>query len=129
MMKRCVLILIGALLLVLSACTSNNELDNAPFGPTATISSLFTAPTDDEDEPTPDSLLADEFPTAEAAQVTRSRELLVISIDVEQSRRQISQDIYGVSGNNSSGNAELRPALESWGGNTSTRYNWRIGNA
>ena len=129
MIKRCVLILIGASLLLLTACSGQNELDNVPVGPTATVSSLFTAPDESAAEPTPDSLLADEYPTAIPDTNQINTEVLVIDIDVAQSRRPISQDIYGVSGNNSNGNAELRPTLESWGGNPSTRFNWRLGNA
>ena len=121
--------LLPVALLLLSACTSAED-DEIPVGPTATVSSLFTAP-DNERAPTRDTAIADEIavtrPTVDASQENMDR--LAIHVDTTQSRRPISQAIYGVSGTNSNNNADLRPTLESWGGNPSTRFNWRIGNA
>lgn len=129
MYMRRLFYLIAVTLILLTACTRSEEED-IPVGPTATVSSLFVAP-DNERPPTRDTAIADEIavtrPTVDASQ--ENLDSLVIHVDTAESRRPISQDIYGVSGTNSNGNAELRPTLESWGGNPSTRFNWRIGNA
>jgi hypothetical protein len=53
----------------------------------------------------------------------------VITMDTTASVHPISPLIYGVSGAPDEVLAELRPTLNSWGGNPSTRYNWRLGNA
>ena len=53
----------------------------------------------------------------------------VVQVDISQNAHPISPLIYGVSGGNSEYLQSLRPALISWGGNPSTRYNWQIGNA
>jgi hypothetical protein len=50
-------------------------------------------------------------------------------IDATQDVHPISPLIYGVSGAPAEYLAALRPALNSWGGNPSSRYNWRLGNA
>ena len=53
----------------------------------------------------------------------------LIRVDVTKDIHPISPLIYGVSSAPKDVIDSLRPTLNSWGGNTSTRYNWRIGNA
>jgi hypothetical protein len=54
---------------------------------------------------------------------------LVIRVDANQAGHAISPLIYGVSGASVDVLQSLRPTLNSWGGNPSTRYNWQIGHA
>lgn len=63
-----------------------------------------------------------------AVQPTDAIESL-IRVDVTKDVHPISPLIYGVSGASKEVLESLRPTLNSWGGNTSTRYNWRIGHA
>jgi hypothetical protein len=53
----------------------------------------------------------------------------VVQIEATVGGHPISPLIYGLSGAPAEVLAGLRPALNSWGGNPSTRYNWRLGNA
>lgn len=50
-------------------------------------------------------------------------------LDVERDVHTISSLIYGLSGASEEIMDEIRPTLNSWGGNPSTRYNWKVGNA
>jgi hypothetical protein len=52
-----------------------------------------------------------------------------IDIAATQDVHPISPLIYGFSGAPEKVRRAVRPTLESWGGNPSTRYNWRLGNA
>jgi hypothetical protein len=52
-----------------------------------------------------------------------------VYVDPRQHARPISPLIYGLSGATERGFEEIRPALNSWGGNPSSRYNWELGNA
>ncbi len=60
---------------------------------------------------------------------TQPGEMVRILVDVEQPLHTISPMIYGVSGADITYTQKLNPGLNSWGGNPSTRYNWRIGHA
>lgn len=53
----------------------------------------------------------------------------LVTIDAAQSVHPISPLIYGLNGAPAEVLAALRPGLNRWGGNPSTRYNWRLGNA
>jgi hypothetical protein len=53
----------------------------------------------------------------------------IVKVDVNKSIQPISPKIYGVSGAYFEYLQALRPTFSSWGGNTSTRYNWKLGNA
>jgi len=55
---------------------------------------------------------------------------LTVSVDAAAGRHAISLDIYGLAGDD--GDAylrQLRPTLLRWGGNPTSRFNWRIGHA
>src|SRR5262245_5948034 len=52
-----------------------------------------------------------------------------ISVDITQDVHPISPLIYGFSGAPHEVRRAVRPTLASWGGNPSTRYNWRLANA
>jgi len=52
-----------------------------------------------------------------------------VQVDVTRAVHPISPLIYGLGGSSPETLKALRPALLSWGGNPSTRYNWRHGHA
>jgi hypothetical protein len=54
---------------------------------------------------------------------------LHVDVDLEHLNGTISPLVYGVSGGDNSYLQALRPTFQSWGGNPSTRYNWKLGNA
>jgi hypothetical protein len=53
----------------------------------------------------------------------------VVEVDLTRDTHPISPYIYGVSGAPAEYVQSLGATLNSWGGNPSTRYNWRLGNA
>jgi hypothetical protein len=61
--------------------------------------------------------------------VTGLTPFFTVQVDVSENVRPISPLIYGVSGASAGYLEQLRPTLNSWGGNPSSRYNWRLGNA
>jgi hypothetical protein len=69
------------------------------------------------------------MPAQENDAVTGLRPHFRIQVDVNQNVRTISPLIYGVSGASADYLEQLRPTLNSWGGNPSSRYNWQLGNA
>ncbi len=54
---------------------------------------------------------------------------LMVLIEAGQPTHSISPYVYGVSGLDPEYIGDLRPGLISWGGNPSSRYNWKLGNA
>lgn len=67
--------------------------------------------------------------TAAAPTATPAPAGVTITVDSAQNVHPISPYIYGLSGAEANTRAALRPTVNSWGGNTSTRYNWQLGNA
>ena len=67
------------------------------------------------------------LPNASHARVTAQP--LTLIIDAAQGRHTISPYIYGVAGAPTTWLAQVRPRLHRWGGNQTTRYNWKLGNA
>ncbi len=66
----------------------------------------------------------------DASSVTVTAQALELTIDVSKRGPTISPYIYGV--NNAPNNgylADLRPGLNRWGGENTSRYNWKLGNA
>lgn len=61
--------------------------------------------------------------------LTTGTEGATVVVDVTQNVRPISPLIYGLSYATREALADLRPTSNSWGGNTSTRYNWEHGTA
>lgn len=55
--------------------------------------------------------------------------MFAIAIDVGQPLHTISPFVYGMAGGSSALLEQVRPTLARWGGNPSSRYNWRLGNA
>lgn len=102
--------------------------------PTAVAPPATGAPT-----PTANALLSgDTTPTAATdrsalSAVALSRQPggphITVDVDVTRDVHPISPLIYGMSGAPDDVVAAVRPTLQSWGGNPSTRYNWRLGNA
>src|SRR6185437_10715725 len=54
---------------------------------------------------------------------------LTLTVDPTQGQRAISPLIYGVAEAPADWLADVRPRLNRWGGNQTTRYNWKRGNA
>lgn len=54
---------------------------------------------------------------------------IFIRVNADQASYPLSPLIYGLSGGDSAYWDALKPALLSWGGNPSSRYNWKLGNA
>ncbi len=67
------------------------------------------------------------LPDLSHARVTA--QALTLSIDAAQGQHPISPYIYGVGYASASWVADVRPRLNRWGGNQTTRYNWKLGNA
>jgi hypothetical protein len=69
------------------------------------------------------------MPRPSQATVVVAAHPLTIKIDAAQNHRPISPLIYGVSQSNADWMADARPGLNRWGGNQTSRYNWKLGNA
>ena len=98
----------------------------ASCGGTAPQTTVFVTPTIanrmEVSSPLPSpvpTIVPDERPAADVS----------ITVDSQLGRHPISPFIYGVNGADADVLARLRPTLNRWGGNASTRYNWQIGNA
>jgi hypothetical protein len=65
----------------------------------------------------------------EAPPVSPTPAGFTVQIDTQREVHPISPLVYGVSAASEATYAGLQPGLVSWGGNTSTRYNWQLGNA
>ena len=80
--------------------------------------------------PTIAPIMAQSFPKAEATTVASPAAAdVVIQVDGSQSVHPISPLIYGLNDAPEDVRRQLIPTLNRWGGNPSTRYNWRLGNA
>ncbi len=62
-------------------------------------------------------------------QATVTAQPLTLTVDAAQGQHPISPFIYGVAEAPASWLAAVRPRLNRWGGNQTTRYNWKLGNA
>ena len=67
------------------------------------------------------------LPSPSVAHVTAQP--LTLKIDAAQGRQAISPLIYGLAEADSSTLQGLHPTINRWGGNQTTRYNWKLGNA
>lgn len=128
-------ILFNILIISLSGCAGdllnqgNGPVNEGGF-PTPTLASLFQPSKEtraselqaDANTPTPMLTSTPETPTPEPFD-------LVVNVNVNRDVHPISPLIYGVSGAPVEILNDLRPTLNSWGGNPSTRYNWKLGNA
>lgn len=63
------------------------------------------------------------------ARVQVAADPLSITVDVAAQRRAINPAIYGMAGANAATAADLGVTVQRWGGNATTRYNWKLGNA
>lgn len=63
------------------------------------------------------------------SQVQVTSQPLTMTLDVAAQRRTISPDIYGLAGVSAEVAADLGVTVLRWGGNPTTRYNWKLGNA
>lgn len=113
------------LLLVLAGCNALDQGADAPALPPPTVPSLF-AGRGPEAKTTAAS--AGEQPGPGAA-APAGEPAFVVYLDATKIVGEISPLVYGLSGAPAEVLADLRPTLNSWGGNPSTRYNWRLGNA
>jgi hypothetical protein len=82
-------------------------------------------------QPTPTllPLLSGTAPVAPVSPVPPVNADVTIQVDAARDVRPISPLIYGLSGGSDEALQGIRPTLISWGGNPSTRYNWKLGNA
>lgn len=67
----------------------------------------------------------DDIALTAGSAVTRSEQVLALSIDVSTGRRPISRDIYGMNFADEELAGDLRLPVSRWGGNGTTRYNWQ----
>lgn len=67
------------------------------------------------------------LPNPSVAHVTA--QALTVNIDAAQNRHPISELIYGMAEVPGGMLNDLRPRINRWGGNQTTRYNWKLGNA
>lgn len=67
------------------------------------------------------------LPNPTIARVTP--QALTLTIDAAQNRRPISELIYGMAEVPGGLLNDLRPRINRWGGNQTSRYNWKLGNA
>lgn len=104
-------------LLALAACGAPEPRAPAASAPTPTTSALM-----EPISPVP-------LPTATVLVTTPRAADVIVTIDPSQGAHPISPLIYGLNGATPEVLRALQPALNRWGGNTSTRYNWRLGNA
>lgn len=72
---------------------------------------------------------ATSVPTVTPAPAVAPSADIVITVDPAQARHPISPFIYGLNDAPPEVLRALRPTLNRWGGNPSTRYNWQLGNA
>jgi hypothetical protein len=114
-------------LVVALAATGCDMLDRGaavPTLPPPTVPAVFA--TDVPEEPTPASAAPPATAESEGAAGEPS---FVVYVDANDAVGEISPLIYGLSSAPPEVLADLRPTLNSWGGNANTRYNWRLGNA
>ena len=126
-------LIIIILLLITTACTSKGSSDSSNAVPTSV--SLFSdnETAEEQRDSTPnqeDSSVTSEL-TAEikAEALEASGDYFTVRIDVASPAHEISPLIYGLSGGDEEILETLNPAFISWGGNPSSRYNWRLGNS
>ncbi len=98
------------------SAANKQSQDTAPLRPVPTLGEQFIK----QVKPTPPS----EIVVQPAGVID-----FLVRVDVTQNIHPISPLIYGVSGAPKEVLEALQPTMNSWGGNPSTRYNWRIGNA
>lgn len=122
---------------VLAGCSSTRRSERAPENARTTPHAVPTTnPLLSKPEPeTPPALESPSAPESaenvaeENGVVTGLAPHFNVLVDVDQNVRPISPLIYGVSGASADYLEQLRPTLNSWGGNPSSRYNWKLGNA
>ncbi len=113
----------GLLLLLAAAGCRNAPATPQPGGPTPTVLPFL-------DASPPPPVTAVETPAPSPAPTSDQAPAgLAIQVDVNQQTHPISPLIYGLSAADDQALQDLRPTLLSWGGNPSTRYNWKLGNA
>ncbi len=99
--------------------------------PTPTLASFFQVPKETETVPG----TVENIPTVEPVLTSPPKTPtsqpvdLVVNVNVNRDVHPISPLIYGVAGAPAEVLEDLRPTLNSWGGNPSSRYNWKVGNA
>ncbi len=112
----CLLFVVGLLVRCGSVPSTASTASQAP---TPTVSALLGGA----------AMMA--MPTAAAMALSKQPAGSHITVEVDAARdvHPISPLIYGMSGASDEVVAAVRPTLQSWGGNPSTRYNWKLGNA
>ena len=124
--------LLGSILL--TACSNEDR----PILATATSGAITTAPISATGSPK-GAAIAITSPTAgtlptttPATQAQADKGTVIIEVDPTKPGRSISPYIYGLAGSDEKDPdyiTNLKPGLLRWGGNSSTRFNWVLGNA
>jgi hypothetical protein len=73
--------------------------------------------------------LAVASPTQTTNQVTQSHPTINVDINISKNSHPINPMIYGISNAPADVLTSLKPGSNSWGGDFSSRYNWKLGNA
>jgi hypothetical protein len=118
--------LLVLLMMVAGAAAGCGALDRGapvPTLPPPTVPPLFATRAPDAPE-TPSTGIP-----AGVEEAAGGEPSFVVYVDAADVVGEISPLVYGLSSAPPEVLAELRPTLNSWGGNANTRYNWRLGNA
>lgn len=108
----------------LAACTGS-AVSEQVYQLTPTTFSIFTDPKDSPQV----ELLLDTKPVDDDVAFEGRDASILVQVDANRDVHPISPFIYGLSGASPEVLSEMRPTLNSWGGNPSTRFNWKIGHA
>jgi hypothetical protein len=123
---RCyLLVLVSFVLISCGGVVPGGAVDNLPEDyPTPTIAPALAQPT----SPVPVTADSAASPTPAASSPVVAQGT-VIRVDAARDVHPISPLIYGLNGAPKDIQQALGATLNRWGGNPSTRYNWRLGNA
>jgi hypothetical protein len=122
------LVIVLSTVALIAGCGSRSDIPPSSAAvqpqPTPTVAAFLG-----RDSATSVDMHAQPTPTVAAFLGRDSATNVHIYVAATQDVHPISQLIYGLSGTPDEVRREVRPTLDSWGGNPSTRYNWRLGNA
>lgn len=126
MMRRLLTLVLAGLAAVIAAgCDALDDGAAVPTLPPPTVPSVFATSVPEEEQAGPTRSPAEEA----AATVAEGEPSFVVYVNAGEVVGAISPLVYGLSSAPPEVMDELRPTLNSWGGNANTRYNWRLGNA
>jgi hypothetical protein len=109
------------------AINSGKISDKGSTGTAPTLAPIFSVPAENG-KPTSMPTRTPTAAPSPTAEIEMANEIIV-HVNASQNMQPISQMIYGLSGAPIEVLEDLSPGLASWGGNPSTRFNWKLGNA